>query len=49
MPEFEAEGRRVFVVTDHPDYMPTWMVKFTRRAAFGHIFEVKRGGEVPNR
>jgi hypothetical protein len=49
MPEFEAEGRRVFVVTDHPDYMPAWMAEFTRRAAFGHILEVKRVGEVPNR
>jgi hypothetical protein len=46
MPEFEAEGRRVFVVTDYPGYMPTWMSELTRRVAFGHIFEVKRVGEV---
>ena len=46
MPEFEAQGRRVFVVTDQAAYMPKWMAEFTRRAAFGHVFEVKRVGEV---
>ena len=46
MPEFQAEGRRVFVVTDQPAYMPKWMAEFTRRVAFGHILEVQQVGEV---
>ena len=47
MPEFEAANRRVFVVSDHPAYMPPWMARYTRRVPFGDIFEVKSRTETP--
>jgi len=45
--ELTAEGRRVFVVSDQPAYMPRWMAEQTRRAAFGPVFEVVPAGEAP--
>ena len=44
--EFAAEGRRVFIVSDHPAYMPAWMAEHARRVPFGIVFEAteKAGG-----
>ena len=41
LPEATRGGRRIFVVSDHYDYMPPWVMKFTRLERFGCIFEVK--------
>ena len=30
LPQAAAEGRRVFVVSNHPDYMPLWVKQFAR-------------------
>jgi len=38
--EFADAGRRVFVVSDQPGYMPRWMADHTRREPFGPIYEV---------
>jgi len=40
VPEFAADGRRVFVVSDHRAYMPRWMAAHTKRVPFGLVFEV---------
>jgi hypothetical protein len=47
MPEFQAEGRRVFVVSDHPEYLPAWMIVYTQRVPFGCVFEVQPRAETP--
>jgi hypothetical protein len=48
LPEIRAEGRRVFVVSNGPDYMPRWVAEFTCRKPFGIVWEVepcaKEGG-----
>jgi hypothetical protein len=38
--DLAAEGRRVFVVSDQPGYMPKWMEEHTRREPFGAVYEV---------
>jgi len=38
--EFADDGRRVFVVSDQPGYMPKWMAEHTRREPFGPVYEV---------
>jgi len=36
-----AEGKRVFVVSGEPDYVPSWVLAYDRLERFGPIFEVK--------
>jgi hypothetical protein len=40
LPQAAKEGRRVFVVSDHPDYRPLWVRKFARLEPFGCTWEV---------
>ncbi len=41
LPGLRAEGRRVFVVSGNPSYMPKWVSRYARVEPFGIIFEVK--------
>ncbi|MFO8014000.1 MAG: DUF2723 domain-containing protein [Phycisphaerae bacterium] len=45
--DLAATGRRVFVVSDQPGYMPKWMEEHTRREPFGPIYEVLPKSETP--
>lgn len=50
LPRLRAEGRRVFVVSDHPAYVPRWVTQYGRIKAFGIIYEVvdrEQGGGSP--
>jgi hypothetical protein len=40
LPALTREGRRVFVVSDAPFYVPKWVADHGRLAAEGPIFEV---------
>jgi len=40
LPALAAEGRRVFLVSDQPGYMPGWVLDHTRRVPFGPVYEV---------
>ena len=46
LPRFRAEGRRVFVVSDHPGYVPKWVRRHGRLERFGIVYEVFAAGAV---
>ncbi len=41
LPEAVRDGRRIFVVSNHPDYPPPWVIDLMRLEPFGCIFEVR--------
>ena len=41
LPQAAAEGRRVLVVSNHPDYLPPWVGRYGRLEA---CFKVDDGG-----
>jgi hypothetical protein len=48
LPEFAANGRRVFVTSDYASYIPRWVAARTRLDPAGKIWEVlPRGKEGP--
>jgi len=40
LPRLREAGRRVFVVSDHPAYVPRWVTQYGRIEAFGIVYEV---------
>jgi len=38
---YRAQGRRVFVTSNHPDYVPDWVRRHGRLAPFGVLWEVQ--------
>ena len=40
LPRLRGAGRRVFVVSDHPAYVPRWVTQYGRIEAFGIVYEV---------
>jgi hypothetical protein len=41
LPELTADGRRVFVVSNHPRYVPPWVARYADLQPFGLVWEVK--------
>jgi hypothetical protein len=41
LPEATRRGRRIFVVSDSPDYAPAWVIRFARLEPFACIFEAR--------
>jgi len=40
LPQLREAGRRVFVVSDHPAYVPKWVRQYGRLEVFGIVYEV---------